>query len=643
MFYRAEIDGLRSLAILPVILFHAGFSAFSGGYIGVDVFFVISGYLITNVILSDLDTGCFSFSDFYERRARRILPALFFVVVVSFSAAWFLLLPPYMKDFSQSLVSTSLFSSNILFMLQNDYFDSSAHLKPLLHTWSLSVEEQFYLVFPVTLVLLTKVARLFVTEMLMIIALCSLALMLWLISSHPSAAFYLFPARAWELLMGSFAAILLKKGWLKKPSKAQCSQFSAAGLFLILLSVFLFDDAIPFPSLWALLPTTGAFLVILFAVPGVWVNRLLSHRVLVFIGLLSYSAYLWHYPLLVFSKHALIEELDSRLKLTLCGITFCLSYLSWRFIEKPFRNRQFLAKRSVAMFSGFALVLPLLLGFLGHLNKGFPDRVLYGEELSLLDKALSVNHGLARACDREFSLVDECLHGSAPVAALWGDSYAMHLAAAIAHSSTDLPFRQHTLSSCRPVLGLSIVGGEHTNAWAKKCIAFNDRVFDWLEKSPQIELVIISSQFLFSSKEMLTRLGRKNYDNSVVERHFGDTLLKLTTLGKTVILVSPTPGNDRDLGLCLGKAKLFGYPLSGCDFPVADFSEDVLEGLGLLKRTYDERVSYLWLDKLICRAGACFTSDKDIFLYRDKGHLSNAGSAHMGEKFDIAGLLLNEL
>ena len=144
--YRGDVPTLRAIAVIAVVLFHFNANWLPGGFAGVDVFFVISGYLITNVILSDLDTGCFSFSDFYERRARRILPALFFVVVVSFSAAWFLLLPPYMKDFSQSLVSTSLFSSNILFMLQNDYFDSSAHLKPLLHTWSLSVEEQFYLV-----------------------------------------------------------------------------------------------------------------------------------------------------------------------------------------------------------------------------------------------------------------------------------------------------------------------------------------------------------------------------------------------------------------------------------------------------------------------------------------------------------------
>ena len=210
MKYRAEIDGLRALAVLPVILFHAGFEAFSGGFVGVDVFFVISGYLIATIIISEMAEGEFSLVNFYERRARRILPAMFFVIIVCIPFAWFWLTPSYLKDFGQSLMAVSTFSSNILFWRESGYFDTAAELKPLLHTWSLAVEEQYYVLFPIFLILTWRLGVKWILILLMIVFLMSLSLAQWGAYNNPFAAFFLLPTRGWELLIGVFIAFYLK-------------------------------------------------------------------------------------------------------------------------------------------------------------------------------------------------------------------------------------------------------------------------------------------------------------------------------------------------------------------------------------------------------------------------------------------------
>ncbi|GIU46066.1 hypothetical protein TUM4438_21010 [Shewanella sairae] len=359
MQYRAEIDGLRALAVIPVILFHAGFSLFSGGFVGVDVFFVISGYLITSIILGELEQDKFSILNFYERRARRILPVLFFVVVACIPFAWLWLMPLDLQDFFQSIVAVATFSSNILFWLESDYFDTAAELKPLLHTWSLAVEEQYYIFFPLLLMLLWGRGKRIILITLAVIFLLSLSLAQWAAFNAPTANFYLLPTRGWELLIGVFAAFFLSKNtpnWMSLKRKNACS---VLGLLLILISIFIFDAAIPFPSVYALLPTTGTVLIILFAQQGTWVHKLLSYKLFVGVGLISYSAYLWHQPVFAFVKYRSFTEPSLLLMLLLCAGIALLSYLSWRFVEMPFRNRQAYSRQFI--FTGGGLFTALFI------------------------------------------------------------------------------------------------------------------------------------------------------------------------------------------------------------------------------------------------------------------------------------------
>lgn len=297
MNYRREIDGLRAIAVLPVIFLHAGFSVFSGGYVGVDIFFVISGYLITSILIGELEHGNFSIDRFYERRARRILPALFVVMLACLPFAYMWMLPTQLKDFAHSLISVVLFVSYFYFISQVDYFAPSAELQPLLHTWSLAVEEQYYLLFPILLVVLWRFGRQRVFWSIVVIAVLSLLLAEWGYRNKPSENFYFAPTRAWELLAGSICSFMTV-------GKAQRSSnvLSALGFAMIVFAIFGYDATTPFPSVYALLPVVGTALIILFAAEGTWVARLLSLRMFVGIGLISYSAYLWHQPLFAFAR-----------------------------------------------------------------------------------------------------------------------------------------------------------------------------------------------------------------------------------------------------------------------------------------------------------------------------------------------------
>jgi peptidoglycan/LPS O-acetylase OafA/YrhL len=398
MQYRREIDGLRAFAVLPVILFHAGFETFSGGFVGVDVFFVISGYLITAVILTDIEKGKFSIINFYERRARRILPALFLVMIISIPFSWLLLTPIDYENFSESLVATSLFGSNFFFWRDSGYFATAVELKPLLHTWSLALEEQFYLLFPFILVSFWKIGKRYLFAGLAILLVCSLAMSLWFTRSNPLAAFYLLHTRGWELLIGALAAAYLVKTKRREPRVIIGEVGGWLGVALVVGPVFLYSASTPFPGFYAIVPCLGAVLVILFASHGNSVGGFLGNKVFVGIGLISYSAYLWHQPLFAFARHASSEELDSTLFAALSVLVFLLGYLSWRFVEAPFRR---VGKFSRNQIFGFALICGTFLcgvGFFGQIMDGFPAKSDETEmtELKLTDQnfiVLGDSHG----------------------------------------------------------------------------------------------------------------------------------------------------------------------------------------------------------------------------------------------------------
>ena len=336
MKYRREIDGLRTVAVGSVVLFHAGMPGFAGGYVGVDVFFVISGFLITTILLGDLEAGRFSVLTFYERRARRILPALSLVVLCTALAGALLMSPHQIGELAESVAATALFAANVYFWRSTDYFGTAAEEKPLLHMWSLAVEEQFYILFPLLLLVLWRWRPNRLQLWFMALAALSLALAEAGWRLKPWANFYLPAGRAWELLAGAMIAARLR-GAAPEPSAAG-RVLAPLGLALVIASIALIGEGTPYPSLWTAIPVAGTALLIRYAGPQDLAGRLLGLRPMVFVGLLSYSIYLWHQPLLAFARIELIGPPPLPAALGLMALSVPLAWLSWRFVERPFRT-----------------------------------------------------------------------------------------------------------------------------------------------------------------------------------------------------------------------------------------------------------------------------------------------------------------
>jgi peptidoglycan/LPS O-acetylase OafA/YrhL len=393
MNYRREVDGLRAIAVIPVVLFHAGFTTtLSGGFVGVDIFFVISGYLITRNILDGLEAGSFSLVTFYERRARRILPALFFMMACTLPFAWYWMLPISLKQFSESLVAVSLFSSNMLFYLIKGYFETGSELQPLLHTWSLAVEEQFYILYPLFLILLWRLGKKLIILLLAIVAIVSICFAQWATINNPTFNFYLLPTRVFELIIGALISFCFNfYTYTGSIFRKNDQILSLIGIILILYSFFTFNSYTPSPGIYTLVPTLGTALIIMFANPKNIVGKLLGSKILVGCGLISYSAYLWHQPLLAFARLRGPAELPTLVLIVICFGTFIIGFISWRYVEMPFRRaKKNSGNKILSLLFGLALIF-IVIGLIGYSNNGFPARIKSGTINILIDKSELIN------------------------------------------------------------------------------------------------------------------------------------------------------------------------------------------------------------------------------------------------------------
>jgi peptidoglycan/LPS O-acetylase OafA/YrhL len=485
--YRPDIDGLRAIAILPVVLFHAGIPGFTGGFVGVDVFFVISGYLMASLIAGEIDEGNFSLLRFYERRIRRIFPALFAMMAVCSVVAWIVMMPVELAYFGRSMIAAALFTSNIQFAKEVGYFDIGAQMKPLLHTWSLAVEEQFYIVFPPAMMVIHRVAPRGTVPILLAVLTASLAASVSGMQRDPTAVFYLAQYRAWELLIGALLALNI----VPRPGHRLARQVLAAtGIVLIATAIFAYSEATAFPGLAALVPCLGAACVIHASAGKGAVGRLLSVRPLVFVGLISYSLYLWHWPMIVFTRYLFGRELSPVQGGLVVLASLILAALSWRFIERPFRGRHgFLA--TGPLFATALSVMAVTLGFGGYVaaSGGAPGRLSPGIRAiyaATYDRGRFYQEGCFTESDRKGASVADirsgnlCRLGAAgggdPDFLVWGDSHAASMAPAIDAAATQKGaqgmFAGH--ASCPPLAEVKLLGYNDT----RRCDAFNAAVRD---------------------------------------------------------------------------------------------------------------------------------------------------------------------
>lgn len=603
--YRRDIDGLRALAVVPVILFHAGVAPFTGGYVGVDVFFVISGYLIAGLITAEMERGRFTVVGFYERRIRRIFPALFLVLAASFVAAFFLLLPQTFTEFSKSLVAATLFASNMLFDRSTGYFASPAEREVLLHTWSLAIEEQFYLLFPLLLLTARRFAGgRFLPVLLPILAL-SLAFGVASELLRPHQSFYLLPARGWELLLGA----VLAHEVVRAPSGARLRDLlSLAALVMLGVSIFVFDQSTPYPGWHALLPCLGTALLIWCGKGGEagFVQRLLAWRPLVFVGLISYSLYLWHWPLLAFSRARKLGALEPLETAAVLAVVVTLSVLSWRYVERPFRGAGgVLTRRQVFLCAAAAMAATTALGGFGVVTRGWPARLpdfdadyripgreSYNEGRCFLRNEQTYNDWQGATCF--------LARGKSRTLLLWGDSLAAHYAPGLtAHGEAlDYDVLQYTKSGCRPFL-------EPVTGRPSDCSAVNSHAERIIEDYG-VDAVLLAGRWAADADRL-----------DLLE----STVRQLKMRGLRVFVIGQTPifpfENAYDYAYLTGRS----YGPLGFDRALNEAVRQAAAGAVFVDPS-----------EALCDAGRCIFRDAGGFLYWEGSHLSVYGSDVLVER-----------
>lgn len=650
MHYRKEIDGLRAIAVLPVILFHAGFEGFRGGFVGVDVFFVISGYLITSIILSGRQDGTFTLLRFYERRARRILPVLFLVMLACLPFAWLWMMPSEIVSFSRSLVAVSLFASNILFWRETGYFATANELKPMLHTWSLAVEEQYYVLFPLFLLLTWRLGRRWIIGILAATMIASLCLAQWGSINSPSASFYLLPTRGWELLIGALAAFYLNTRLAVHTSsrqKAISQAGSLLGLLLIGYAVVAFDKNTPFPGFYALIPTLGTLFVILFATPSTIAGHLLGSKVLVGIGLLSYGAYLWHQPLFAFARMRSLEAPGVLQLLSLALLSIVLAFLSWKFVERPCRDSRKIGGQAILGGTIVAALIMVGVGILGQRQGGFEGRFVLPGEIA---KTLVVPDRAGACFDRpEAYMRTDWLCDVGPKIGnasflVFGDSHALALLPAFEELAEKNARRGLSTgaSGCIPLLGVYAVPGDRRDA---ACHRLNQRVYEYV-KAQRIKRVFLVARWTYYTDggydgADFAHIGlhqgskaSKQFSREAFEQGLEKTVAEYTAIGVRPIIVSQAPQQHHGAGAVYYKvyandASQLGENIRKLSVSVTDHQRLKLFTVSLFEKYRQAgQLSFVNLDDLFCDRSKCLIGTDKASWYFDDDHLSAIG-AHM--------------
>ncbi len=542
--YRPEIDGLRAIAVFVVIMYHAGYSWFSGGYIGVDVFFVVSGFLITSIICAEMETNRFTIARFYERRARRILPALLFVILTALPFAWLWLMPAELKDFTQSLWSVLYFGSNVLFWRKTDYFQTAADLKPLIHTWSLSVEEQFYILYPPILMSLRRFGQRATLICLASLFLTSLILAQWSVNNAPRAAFFLLPHRSWELLAGALSAFYYRSRGASFPPLLSAA-VSALGMALILVPVFGYDNQTVFPGLAALPPVIGTALILLFSNKSNIAGKALSQRALVGVGLISYSAYLWHQAIFALFKERFgIHSFDLYAPILILA-TFGLACISYWLVERPFRRRATVGQLVSAMASCgivvsaaaifFQLAVKdnqmLIPSYKWAVSRADPELLSYVERRDVeMECSPDVAEYGFRQCDFGDPAQPKRL-------VLWGDSLGGALLYGLDHVARELGIGgvAFVADGCPPVLGLR-------NTAVPRCTAAtNAEILRRIESGEEFKTILIVGNIAGAMHASNVKIDGDPSSPAIVRDQIAAAASKLRSLGKSTYFLEQGP------------------------------------------------------------------------------------------------------
>lgn len=639
--YRPDIDGLRAIAVLAVIFFHLDYSFFKGGYIGVDVFFVISGFLISQIIYSKTLNNEFSFINFYKKRILRIFPVLFVLIIICLCVGYFVLLDEEYSDLGLSSLASALFIPNILYWFKTGYFEIEAESTPLLHLWSLGVEEQFYILFPLFVFLIVaKFNKKYIIYSTILLIFLSFYINVKYTSLDITFSFYMLFSRAWELMAGFILTLSLYH--IRNLNKYVAEFLSIIGLSLIFCSIYYLDTTILFPGYYAILPVLGSMLVIFsgsFEQKTV-VEKILSYRYLVLIGLISYSLYLWHWPLAVFLKMVYSSLYINEIIII---SSFLLSVISYVLIEQPFRDKGFI--KLTSGFKLFSLIIMAVLILIASIsifkNDGFPDRLSDEVKRASNPKEyLPENRHCHKLTGREIKDKKFCTFGyvdSKPSFALLGDShaealkYGLKLAAINKHKSGI----QFTKPGCRPIKGIDKKG-------SKRCLRFINIALNEIVNNDEISTVFLAgywSRAYYGFAHNRRKIEFFDYQENSLKTGTSDVLFlrglhrtfdMLLKANKKIVIIEDTPVikfNPRTTyarNIFLNKNQdLYGEYKEG----VNNIIKDEI-------KIYGDGIKYMPTEKTICPNNPCKLVKNNNLLLRDDDHITRKASALLTSTFE---------
>jgi peptidoglycan/LPS O-acetylase OafA/YrhL len=609
--YRPDVDGLRAIAVAMVLLFH-GNLGFPGGFVGVDVFFVISGYLITGLILKECDAGTFRFASFWSRRVRRILPASSVMVLVSLIAGAYFLLPLDFRALGTSAVAQQLMLANVFFWFTTGYFDSAAELKPLLHCWSLAVEEQFYLIYPLLLVALHRLRRVYLIATLGTLAASSLLLSEYYVRLHPQAAFFLLPMRAWELLLGGLACLLR---FPKSTHRFFLECIGLAGLACILTAGLWYTPQTVFPGLSALLPCLGTVALISANSSKLTsLGRFLAAPPLVFVGLISYSLYLWHWPVLVFARHRFGMDLPPHVTIPALALSSVLAYFSWKFIETPLRRPVSIVVDRKRVLALLCTVPLLALGsYAIRWYDGLPWRA--SQSVKYYIKARESAAFIHGVTPDHVERGDVPLFGDAngpQKCLLWGDSHAMAAAPGLDAACKDLSVRgmQVTYSATAPLVDFVYID---RHGLREQGLRWGESVCTYVDKS-KVDAIVLAglwSQYAIDP----------DFEKALI-----NTLDRLSEKHVSVGIMLDVARQDGHVPDTLARLEYFQSAEYFAPASAAAYAQQNGDCNSVIRRIAQGRAHILDPSEYLTNSqGEWFVQLNDVIIYRDAHHLTVEG------------------
>jgi peptidoglycan/LPS O-acetylase OafA/YrhL len=659
--HRKDIDGLRSVAVLAVLGYHCQVHGFSGGFVGVDVFFVISGYLICSLIVRDLERGTFSIARFYERRCKRILPALFAVLIFCLIASMLICSPHEARQIGQSIMAVTLSVSNALFYLQGSYFNGGGKSNPLLMTWSLAVEEQFYVAFPLLMLLLYKHSKKRLFAILSVLCALSLLISIHMEFRHPEFNFYLPFTRAWEIGAGTLLALFEARRPTQMRARWQEDALSWVGLALIASCIVYYSPMIRFPGFEAIPPVLGTVLVL--AAGGGGASRLLARRPLAAIGLISYSLYLWHWPLLSFTAMISPGPINLGNRAILMIMAFVAATLSYLFIERPFRTRASPRVGRLLLTYMSCTACLLLFGAILYFTGGVPQR---SPQLAAIERGLSVDrpHPCIAVHAGKPNLDPRCVPpaSSFPAIALLGDSHAEALQPAIEEYAKAKGFQLLvlTMPACPPLLGVTRYSADSPQ-FPFECVRFNEEALKIVVGRTDIKLVLLAGSWPIVREDLFLPVNYSGDPLGTSADQHVKYLLQgiraeieaLERAGKKVVVVEDNPSlsfnplaryRNAQLPIRRRLIDLLGYPVTNPWATTVSRSETITPGaeqarteiLSLVKS--DPNLTVIDTKSLFCSSKECAVSDGKNLYYSDNNHISGVAEEKIVLRIEAAHL-----